>query len=484
MNDFLRPIVVVGFGAVGRAVTVLLLRHWPGCAARLRVIDPDPGTRSVARALGCEHLEHALTPENFGSILDAAFGRDARGGILLNLANEVSSVDLIRYAACRDLHYLDTVVEPWPGFYFDGSIDSAARSNYRLRESVLAVKRELGRSRTAISCCGANPGLVSWLLKRALLDLARDLTGRDPVRPRNRTEWAALMRSVGVKGVQIAERDTQSPVLPRRPGTFTNTWSARGFLAEAAQPAELGWGSHERRLPDDGSAHASGCGAAIWLDRPGGDVRVRTWTPSSGPQTGFLITHNEAISIADHYSVWEDGRLAYRPTCYYAYRPADVAVASLREAMSLVTSGALPAFHVLAESEILSGFDELGVLLFGHARGAYWYGSTLSIERARALAPWQNATGLQVAAGVLAGLRYAIAHPFEGVIEADEMDHDECLEVALPYLGEVAGHYTDWVPSVAILAADEDPWRFERFRVDLTPMFRDRTAKAEAGPSD
>ena len=27
---------------------------------------------------------------------------------------------------------------------------------------------------TAVNCCGANPGMVSWFVKQALLDVARD----------------------------------------------------------------------------------------------------------------------------------------------------------------------------------------------------------------------------------------------------------------------------------------------------------------------
>ena len=34
-------------------------------------------------------------------------------------------------------------------------------------------KRRPG-STTAVSCCGANPGMVSWFVKKALLDIARD----------------------------------------------------------------------------------------------------------------------------------------------------------------------------------------------------------------------------------------------------------------------------------------------------------------------
>jgi homospermidine synthase len=115
--------------------------------------------------------------------------------------------------------------------------------------------------------------------------------------------------------------------------------------------------------------------------------------------------------------------------------------------------------------------DELGVLLAGHARGAYWFGSRLTIEEARALAPHNNATSLQTAAGVLSGVIWAMRHPRRGVVDPDEMDFREVLEVARPYLGEMAGAYTDWTPLQGrttlfpeALDAD-DPWQFLNVRV-------------------
>ena len=102
--------------------------------------------------------------------------------------------------------------------------------------------------------------------------------------------------------------------------------------------------------------------------------------------------------------------------------------------------------HILGEAEILDGIDELGVLLFGHKRNAYWYGSQLSVEETREIAPYQNATGMQVTSAVLAGMVWALENPKAGIVEADEMDFRRCLEVQTPYLGPVIGAYTDWNP--------------------------------------
>jgi homospermidine synthase len=88
-------------------------------------------------------------------------------------------------------------------------------------------------------------------------------------------------------------------------------------------------------------------------------------------------------------------QVVYRPTSHYAYHPTDQAVLSIHELQGRAYVKQEKE-HILTENEIEDGSDCLGVLLYGHARNAYWYGSTLSIEETRRLAPNQNATALQV----------------------------------------------------------------------------------------
>jgi homospermidine synthase len=312
--------------------------------------------------------------------------------------------------------------------------------------------------------------MVSWFVKQALVNLAADLDDKAP-EPTTRNEWAALAQRLGIKGVHIAERDTQRAKDPKLRGTFVNTWSVEGFVSEGMQPAELGWGTHETWMPDNGRGHKFGCGAAIYLLQPGANTRVRSWTPTPGPQYGFLVTHNESISISDYYTLRNDrGEAVYRPTCHYAYHPSDDAVLSLNE-MFGASGQVQEKFHILTENEIVDGIDELGVLLFGHAKNAYWYGSQLSVEETRKIAPYQNATGLQVTSAVLAGMVYALENPEAGILEADELDYKRCLEIQTPYLGPVVGVYTDWTPlknRPGFFPEDideSDPWQFRNILV-------------------
>ena len=53
------------------------------------------------------------------------------------------------------------------------------------------------------------------------------------------------MKNLNVKGLHIAERDTQRCAEIREPNNFWNTWSVDGFISEGLhQPSELGWGVH------------------------------------------------------------------------------------------------------------------------------------------------------------------------------------------------------------------------------------------------
>src|SRR3979409_313605 len=110
---------------------------------------------------------------------------------------------------------------------------------------------------TAVLTHGANPGLVSHLVKQALLNIAED-TGVKTGIPESRGAWASLAQTLGIKVIHIAERDTQVANAPKQPNEFVNTWSVDGFVSEGAQPAELGWGTHEKHFPDDGGRHQAG----------------------------------------------------------------------------------------------------------------------------------------------------------------------------------------------------------------------------------
>ncbi len=458
-------LVFVGFGSIGQGVLPLILRHVGIQPDQITIVTADVDGEKIAQEYGVRFVKQALTRGNYKTVLDPIVGR---GDFLLNLSVDVSSLALIKLCWEKGSLYLDTCIEPWPGGYTDPAVAPAKRTNYALREEALTLRDSKQRAPTAVLTHGANPGLVSHLVKQALLNIAAD-TGVETAEPATRAEWAALAHKLGVKVIHVAERDTQVSNRPKEPNEFVNTWSVDGFVGEGCQPAELGWGSHEKNWPRDGKKHDYGRGSAIYLMQPGAATRVRTWTPQAGPFHGFLITHGESISISDYLTVKKGEQVVYRPTVHYAYHPSDAAVVSVHELAG--RNWRMQDRKRIMMDEIETGSDELGVLLAGHKKNAYWFGSQLSVQEARKLAPHNSATSLQVTVSALAGLIWAIENPNSGIVEPDDIDYKRVLEICRPYLGKVVGEYSEWHPLVdrsRMFPEDldeTDPWQFKNIRV-------------------
>ncbi|HEY8137131.1 MAG TPA: saccharopine dehydrogenase NADP-binding domain-containing protein, partial [Methylocystis sp.] len=161
------PIVLIGFGSIGRGILPLLERHFEFDRSRFTVIDPSDAHRHLLDVRGIDYLQAALTEANYRDILTPLLTKGEGQGFIVNLSVEVCSLDIIKLARELKVLYVDTVIEPWPGFYFDPKLGNEARTNYALRETVLAERRRNPGGSTAVSCCGANPGMVSWFVKQA-----------------------------------------------------------------------------------------------------------------------------------------------------------------------------------------------------------------------------------------------------------------------------------------------------------------------------
>jgi homospermidine synthase len=468
-----KNVIFVGFGSIAQGTVPLLFRHFDVLPSQVHIITADDRGKEIALEYGLSFTVNPLTRENYKHLLTPLM---VSGSFLVNLSVDVSSEDLIRLCHEHQVFYIDTCTEPWAGEYNNPNLSLSERSNYSLRLDMLNLRDELGPGTTAVITHGANPGLVSHLVKQALLNIARDTGFKLGAVPTTRAEWAKLAMDLDIKVIHVAERDTQLATVEaaKKPHEFVNTWSVDGFISEGAhQPSELGWGTHEKQLPLDGHKHklAKAKGrdpSSIFLDHVGGETRVRTWTPNYGSFIGFVVTHAESVSISDYLTLNDaDGKTVYRPTVHYAYHPCDYAVMSMHEMQG---NGWVEQKEkrVLQAHEIVSGMDELGVLLMGHKKGVYWYGSQLTMDQTRKLAPYQNATALQVTAPLIGAMVWALENPNRGVVEPDEMNFSRVLEIASPYLGNVVGKYSDWNPikgRKSGVADSTDPWQFSNFRI-------------------
>ncbi len=151
-------IVMIGFGSIGRGTLPLIERHFKYNPKHFVVIDPDDADRNLLDERGIRFIQEGITKENYRDILVPLLKAGKGQGFCVNLSVDTSSLDIMKL--CREVGslYIDTVVEPWLGFYFDNSLGAGDRTNYALRETVKREKHANPGGTTAVSCCGANPG--------------------------------------------------------------------------------------------------------------------------------------------------------------------------------------------------------------------------------------------------------------------------------------------------------------------------------------
>ena len=102
------PLVMIGFGSIGRGTLPLIERHIGFDRANFTIVEPSDEYAALMAAHGIRHLQVALTQENYRQVMADLFpvGR----GFFVNLSVVVGSLDMM--ALCQDLGvlYVDSVI--------------------------------------------------------------------------------------------------------------------------------------------------------------------------------------------------------------------------------------------------------------------------------------------------------------------------------------------------------------------------------------
>ena len=481
MIDFGKKILCVGYGSVAQCTLPILVKHINIPLKNITVIDFEDKAADLKEWTdrGVNFVRDRITRDNLGSLLAKYVGE---GDLLIDVAWNIDCCEILQWCHDHGVLYVNTSVEVWDPYEGAEHKAPTTRTLYwrhmSLRKMIAGWKQP---GSTAVIEHGANPGLISHWTRRGLVDIGEKcladakFSGAKAEKVRDlidRRVFNELAMALGVKVIHCSERDTQISNRPKQVDEFVNTWSIEGFREEGITTAEMGWGTHEKQLPDLAMEHAEGPRNQICLARMGMNTWVRSWVPHYSIH-GMVVRHGEAFTISDALTVWKDGKAIYRPTMHYAYCPCDNAIVSLQELRGCDYE-LQPNLRIMKD-EITSGADILGALLMGHPYKSWWTGSNLSIEESRRLVPHQSATTMQVAISVVAASMWMVQNPRKGVCVPDDLPHDYVLKIADPYLGENLSIPADWTPldhyenhfqgyNRPKLDTD-DPWQFANFLV-------------------
>lgn len=478
-SKFHHKILVIGYGSVAKCTLPVLFMHIDVPYSNVTVIDFVDKKDALQEWIqkGVHYSQERVTQKNLPELLSRHVGA---GDMILDLAWNIDALDILAWCHEKQVLYLNTSVEEWAPFENIQKKPILEKTLYWRQMQIRKMIASWGNnSCTAVVDHGANPGLISHFTKQGLLDIAEKYLHDNLIsnekkklveRAYSDQDFARLAMYLGVKVIHCSERDLQVPVMPKRMDEFVNTWCIEGLVEEGMAPAEMGWGTHEKKLPDLAFQPTIGPCNQIFLAQMGINTWVRSWIPSQ-EILGMVIRHGESFGISDRLTVRENGQAIYRPTVHYAYMPCNETLISLQELRA--HNYQMPPLQRIMGDEIRAGEDVLGALIMGHPYQSWWTGSILSIEQSRELVPHQNATTMQVAIGIIAAAMWVIENPRRGFCLPDDLPYEMILKIAKPYLGEFISKASDWTPkksyqqyfpeNKAAVFNDKDLWCFENF---------------------
>ena len=477
VKEFRNKVLIIGYGSVSKCTLPILLKHLRVPYQNITIIDFEDKSKELKAWTdkGIRFAQRRITPEEMDHILSDYL---SPGGLLIDLAWNIDCCEIVKWCHDHEVLYVNTSVEVWDSYGERFTADPVQKSLYARQMKLRELTKDWKDATTFVVDHGANPGLISHFAKQGLVDIAnrmiKDKIAKDPEKMKQLikdNKFNELAMEAGVKVIHCSERDTQISHKPKEVDEFVGTWSIEGLREEGTAPAEMGWGTHEKELPKLAYIPKDGPKNQIMTAEMGMNSWVRSWIPHH-EIVGMIIRHGEAFGISDRWTVWRDGKPAYRPTVPYAYMPCDQTIVSLHE-LRCRNYELQSRLRIMDDKEIISGADILGALLMGHPYKSWWTGSILSIEEARKLVPGQNATTIQVALGVVSAVLWMIENPRKGFCLPDDLPHDFVLEIAKPYLGEFYSAPSDWTPlkhrqvyfkeNPANDYDKEDVWQFKNF---------------------
>ena len=283
-------------------------------------------------------------------------------------------------------------------------------------------------STTALLDMGQNPGCVTIYVKCALDFLADkyDVKG----------SYAEKAMKLGLETIHISEYDSQITNLKANDKIFYNTWSSIGYIEEAADAVQIGFGSHEDMVPT-GVIY----GEQIILPLRGMNVYAESYEPMRGKLKGRLIPHSENNTLTNYLKFNN-----YKPSTYYVYDSSKISQESLEIAKER-NYEIQEDFHILMAKEIISGYDSVGaLLLFKDQSRNFWFGSVVTNDYVKDINMNINATTIQVAAGILGGIDWMLRNKNKGICfpEAIEENPRKFIDKVRPLLGNIYCGHVDY----------------------------------------
>ena len=369
--------------------------------------------------------------EIFGSILK-------EGDMLIDFADTVGTRDICKWCAENNIMYLNTGEADWPENWY--SI---------FTENLLKTEMKKEYQKDSIHCKypiilqhGNNPGLVSHFVKLAIEYVVKKQFRKDKTLNRLLKErnFPEIARKIGLRMIHVNDIDLQKTKEKFQENKLVNTWCIDSFFFELLSEATENIGPHERLKQKDEYRMLDLDHGFLEYKTMAVDTTCKTYYPA-GEFTGYLVPHEETITIAKSLEIVENEKTVYRPSVMFIYSPCDIAKKYLEtskvndypnpdpmkpldtennDGKTIVRGHVYPSqSEIVYRENIEEGTEYVGVLLLGESFDPVWVGNRIELSylyKDKKHSYWQTPTITPVAMSALSALCWMIKHQNQGGI--------------------------------------------------------------------
>lgn len=453
-------IVQFGFGAVGKSFFEKVRKEIKFNEYNYIVITKDNREFKDYINLGGISTNFYTIDINKNNFKEAFSKHLSSGDLLIDFADTIGTLDLCKWCAEKNIMYLNTGEADWPDNWYSIFTENLKKNN--LKKEYLNDHRY--NNFPIVLHHGNNPGLVSHFTKAAIEYIVKTQFKKDNELKQllKENKFNIIAQKLGIRIIHVNDIDSQIINENYLPNKLTNTWCVDSFFFELLSESTQNIGTHEILNNKDKYNLLDKEKGFLEYKSIASDTECHTYYPN-GYFKGYLVPHEETITIANSLEVKENDNVIYRPSVMFIYSPCHLANDYLLNSKvndypnvdpnkpkdceningtSIVRGRIYPQNQeIVYKEKITSGTEYVGILLIGDNFEPVWVGNRVELNylyKNKKDSYWQTPTITPVAMSALAAVCWMIKNQDKrGIYFPDDLpDYKYIIKLAEKYISK------------------------------------------------
>ena len=380
-------------------------------------------------------IKAEITKENFKEI----FGKYLNeGDLFIDFSDTVGTKDILTWCAENNIMYINTGETDWPDNWYSIFDENDFKSEIKEKYKDIENKNKY----PIVLQHGNNPGLVSHFVKLGIEYIVKNQLKKDKNLKKliKENKFNEVAYKLGIKMIHVNDIDLQKVKDEFKDDKLYSTWCIDSFFFEMLSEATVNIGTHEKIDYESECRKLNLQKGYLEFNKIAVDTKCRTYYPG-GKFEGYLVPHEETITIAKSLEVKDNENIIYRPTVLFSYLPCDAAKEYFIKnrlnsypnpdmnkpldceevnGESIVRGYRYPNFaEIIYNENIKEGTENVGVLLLGEKFNPVWVGNRIEksfLYKDKKSSYWQTPTITPVAMSALSAVWWMLKNKNKGGI--------------------------------------------------------------------